>query len=534
MSLKTCLLCLLGLLIGACTQVQTDNQDKPDVYADVEAEMAAESRPGAVDDQTRGVIEDVWTSPEFRRQLQLSNMPVTELEPSVTTTEQQTLMEVDALVAEDKKDEALAALLEARGQASTALFDFLIGMIYFEREQLDQAAKSFRVAVEKHPKFRRAWRNLGLIYMRESKFEQAIPALTRVVELGGGDGITYGLLGIAFQSVKDELAAESAYRQAILLEPDKLNWKRGILKAMLDQERYAEVASLSDYLLERNPEQAWLWKVQATAYLQMDKPMKAAENFEFLDGMGEAKVTDLQVLGNIYINAELYELAVNAYRRAIAMDQQRDKHSRAVQAARQLTYKGANAEAEALISGIQAAYKDVLADEDKIGLLRLEARLAAARGEGGEREAEILRQIVELDPKDGQALISLGNLAARDGRIEDAISWYEQAVLLADHEADALVRYAQLLMKQNRFDQAIAKLERAQQIRPRENVGEYLDQVRRYARTRPADAPASTPPSGGEGEPEAGGQADGQGDAAEARDDAGPDAAAEADGEGSA
>jgi tetratricopeptide (TPR) repeat protein len=67
-------------------------------------------------------------------------------------------------------DKAASLLEKSRGDAANALYDFMLANICFQQEKLDQAAKIYQIAVEKYPKFRRAWRNLGLIYVRKSEF----------------------------------------------------------------------------------------------------------------------------------------------------------------------------------------------------------------------------------------------------------------------------------------------------------------------------------------------------------------------------
>ena len=51
-------------------------------------------------------------------------------------------------------------------------------------------------------------------------------------------------------------------------------------------------------------------------------------------------------------------------------------------------------------------------------------------------------------------------------------------------EADAKVRHAQLLISQSKYREALPLLKRAQAIKPRDNVAQYLDQVERLAATK--------------------------------------------------
>jgi Flp pilus assembly protein TadD len=116
-------------------------------------------------------------------------------------------------------------------------------------------------------------------------------------------------------------------------------------------------------------------------------------------------------------------------------------------------------------------------------MLKLEARMAVAAGDGGDA-VQVLEEIVALDPLDGEALLLLGQHYAKADDPERAIFYYERAQSLDDFEADAAVRHAQLLVAQSRYDEAVPLLKRAQEIEPRDDVSRYLEQVERIARAR--------------------------------------------------
>jgi tetratricopeptide (TPR) repeat protein len=338
------------------------------------------------------------------------------------------------------------------------------------------------MAVQKYPKFRRAWRNLGLSYIRKNQFDKALPALTRVVELGGDDAVTYGLLGFAYASVDNPISAESAYRTAILLDPQTMDWKMGLARSLFKQERFADAVALCDTLIAKHPDRADLWLLQANAYIGLKQPLSAAENFELVDRLGKSTADTLSMLGDIYINEEIFDLAVNAYLRA--MDQSPPgKPNRAIRAAKVLTARGALSQTQQLIERIETVYGDQLDPGERKDLLKLRVRLAVANGASNE-EVRGLEQIVALDPLDGEALILLGQHSSRAGETEKAIFYYERAASLEKFEADAKVRHAQLLVKTGQYEEALRLLRRAQQLKPRDNIQDYLEQVERVAKGR--------------------------------------------------
>ena len=113
-------------------------------------------------------------------------------------------------------------------------------------------------------------------------------------------------------------------------------------------------------------------------------------------------------------------------------------------------------------------------------MLRLRARIAVAQG-AGEEEALVLKEILEIDPLDGDALILLGQHSRRSGDVEQAIFYFERAAGIEGFEAEALVRHAQAVVSQGNYSAALPLLRRAQQIDPRDNIQEYLEQVERVA-----------------------------------------------------
>jgi len=424
----------------------------------------------------------IWNDPEFVRRFTESYIAETEIEPRVTVDERKQMQDILELISSDKVDEAARKLEKLRNEAATAVFDFTLANIYFQQERLDLAASAYQIAAEKYPKFRRAWKNLGIIHIRRSDFKKALPALTRVIELGGAGAVTYGLLGYAYSSLENSLCAETAYRMAILLDPVTMDWKIGLTRSLFKQQKYAEAVALCEQLISQQPDRVDLWLLQANAYIGLNRPLKAAENYELVDHLAKSTVDSLNMLADIYINEQLYETAVTTYIRALKKEPSADA-DRAIRAAKVLAARGALRQMRQLVNGIQELRGDRLSPDSRKDLLKLRARLAVAEGAGAE-EVHVLKKIVELDPLDGEALILLGQHKARTGDIEKAIFYYERAAAIEKHEADAKVRHGQLLVEQGRYAEALPLLRRAQAIKPRDNIQEYLDQVERLAKAK--------------------------------------------------
>ena len=125
-----------------------------------------------------------------------------------------------------------------------------------------------------------------------------------------------------------------------------------------------------------------------------------------------------------------------------------------------------------------------MAEGDRRELLKLEARLSMAEGGGSPETATILEEVVKLDPLDGEALLLLGQHYAKQNQPDRAMFYYERAASIEAFEARAKIRHAQVLVGLRRYADALPLLQRAQEIKPNDDVARYLEQVESIAQAR--------------------------------------------------
>jgi tetratricopeptide (TPR) repeat protein len=427
-------------------------------------------------------LRAIWNDPAFQKQFLGSYGINSEVEPRVTPEELAILEKIRPLMAGDLS-KAEATLRKQMKPECSAILDFTLGGMLFQQDKMIDALASYRKAVAKFPSFRRAWRNMGLIQVRNGVYDEAIASFTRMIELGGGDAYSYGLLGLAYASMQDYQAAEAAFRNALLLQPENTEWRLGLTRCVFRQQKYQDAATLLNGLIERYPDKADFWLLQASAFLEMRQLLKAAVNLEVIDRLGKAPADSLHTLGDIYVSVDLMELAASAYLRAIHADSAQPL-GRPLRSAEILAGRGALAQAAEVAARIREAWEGRMEDADRRKLLKLEARLAMARGASSTETAAVLEEIVKLDPLDGEALMLLGQHYSRQNEPDRAIFWYERAESLEAFEVNARIRHAQLLVGMGRYADAVPLLRRAQEIKPRDDVARYLEQVERIARSR--------------------------------------------------
>lgn len=421
----------------------------------------------------------MWDDPTFIKEFLGDFGFLAGYEPKISEEEKEALRGLIDLI---KVSPAVAIQqLEPQIKSSTsAAFDFILANLYFQEGNLAKAEQYYRSAIAKHPDFRRAYKNLGLVLVQDGNFEDAIPVISKAMDLGEVDGRSYGLLGYAYLTKERYYASDAAYRQAILMQPEVKDWKIGLARCLLETERFEIAIALFDTLLKDEPDNTDYWLLQSNAYIGDEQPLKAAKNLEIVRRMGNADLSTLTLLGDIYMNNDTPELALSAYVQA-AEAAGADDAQAVIRAADILTRTANYDQAKPLIAKINTQLTGSLNEDDELKLLTMSAKIARAEGDT-ETAIETLTKIVEHDALNGEAIIELANNFADTDKLPEAYNRFEQAAKIEGYERQAIVAHAQTLVRNGSYDKAVPLLRRALKIEFDGNLQDYLARVERAAR----------------------------------------------------
>lgn len=401
-------------------------------------------------------------------------------EPDVKPSELEVLKEVIEVMKSSPR--TAATVLESRtGDGSSAALDFILANLRFQNGQLPEAIDSYVLALSKFPDFRRAHKNLGLLMVQVNEFAGAIEHLARAIELGERDGRAFGLLGYCYVNQENWVAAEAAYRSAILQQPDSKDWQMGLARTLNAQEKFNEAAALFSSYLEKHPQDASAWKLQANAYLGLEQPLAAAVNLEAVRMLGQADASTLKLLGDIYMNEGVADLAKEAYLEVVATDKSGKRFDAALRAAELLHRGQAHAEAADMLAAIDRRYAKGLSNDEKLELMTLKAKVARARGDE-KSAAKLLESIVEQDGTRGDALLELAKYHRGQGNDQRALLLLERAGKLEKYEYRALIERAQFEVAEREYDVAAITLRQALRIKREPRIERFLARIEDAAR----------------------------------------------------
>lgn len=413
-------------------------------------------------------------SPEFRARFLGSYGINSAIEPTIN---QQDRPLYESIVPYLQKDPEKAIKLAIKGinSKSNAAFDFLVGSLYYGEQDYDQAEHYLKQAIEKFPDFRRAHRNLSLIYILRQDYAAAIPHLLTVVKLGGGDAQSYSMLGYSYLNQEKYQSALSAYQMARLFAPDSKDVRRGEAQCLLMTQQLGPAIALFDELIAENPNEKDYWLLQANSYLAQQRFEEAIANIEIAHTIAPASWETHKLLADLYINQNLTLQALENYKAAIKANPKISAKN-ALQPLRQLIERNLYIEAADYLNVLNSSLQSTLSEEEAIEKQVLAAQLELEVGISKEGIKQ-LKNILKTDPLNTDALLALAGYYLNEENYAEAEFYFERAQSIPEVQVEALVGLARVNVEQGRFAEAIPYLQKAQSVKPRNDIKRFIASI---------------------------------------------------------
>ncbi|MBS2034013.1 tetratricopeptide repeat protein [bacterium] len=208
-----------------------------------------------------------------------------------------------------------------------------LGMLAFERGDLDQAESYYRGLSQQLPDRSGPLLMLGEVLQQQGRLTEAEAAYLKATRVDPGNPATWTVLGFFHLSDSDGLeSAESCFRQAIGLEPDRFSHWRNLGQALLPRQPQAAVEALTrasqlegtdaeshfflglawrqlgaiemalrhlEKAVQLDPERAGWWDQLGGLFLdELNDPGQACQAFELALGCADAEQT--YALANLF------------------------------------------------------------------------------------------------------------------------------------------------------------------------------------------------------------------------------------------
>ena len=419
--------------------------------------------------QSYPLSENTWSNPEFVDRFMGTYGVDTEKSPSISSVEAETFRQVAK--SGYKRDAAIKILTNAISKESSGAMDFALANFLLQNGDIDSAIDYFTKAIDKFPNFGRAYKNIGLAYIQQNNYKKALPNLTKSLEILGGDGGLFGLIGYCHLNNENYGPALDAYKLALVFEPESRDWRLGQLKALQNLRKYNEVENIIYSYIDEKPTEPEFWLQQANAFIAQKKYVQAAANFEVVKMLGGADREMYLLLGDIYVNLDAPTLALEPYNLALSTGEVKPED--ALSLAKVMSRRLPAYKLKEFLAKITQTYENSLNQENSLTLLTLKAANALSMNEK-ERAMKMLSEVVARDPLNGSALLTLGSYYLQENELVKAMDYYDRASKVEAVRVDALLGATRVLVKKGKYLLAINRLKEAQAIKEQFFVAEYI------------------------------------------------------------
>jgi tetratricopeptide (TPR) repeat protein len=319
----------------------------------------------------------------------------------------------------------LCAFTLCAADSAKTLFDGAVTAL--SAGDTEGAERGFQAVLRQEPRNIAALSNLGVIYSRTSRSDQAIAAYRRALEISPDDRAILLNLGLVYLRQEDHAKALPLFSRVVALDPHHLQARQlqALCRAYLGQLEPA-IQEL-EALRAANPQDGEILFLLGFAYLKNQEPEKAKPIFEtMMDAAGPARAQFL--IGRANYEATKFAQSEQSFLDVLRLDPQ---------------FPGAHLE-------LGKVYICLRRTEDAIRELQL---------------------AVKDDP--GDANYFLGGLLVQEGRFAEGVSYLERAKLAKPDSWAVYFYLGKAKLRLEKPAEAVVLLQRAVALNPTDEVSAY-------------------------------------------------------------
>jgi tetratricopeptide (TPR) repeat protein len=345
---------------------------------------------------------------------------------------------------------AVAGRMPAGAVSATMLY--FIGSAYMAAQNNKAAEAAFKAALKAMPDYARVHDSIGILYLLGERYADALPHLSRALQLGLATPNLYGALGFANQKLQSYFGAASAFQAAMMLEPDNEQWQQGLLSSLAASKQNEAGLAFVDQLLTRRPNDSGLWVYRASLELGEGRKQQGLNSLEVAIRLGNDDLANLQVCAALHLELGSVDRAVALLTAGIAKGMDFRYADQSMQSL-------AEREQWPALQKLLDEYKNVSALDDK-----QQSRLLLHRASLSEHDKNVAQQSAQLqralalDPGNADALLQLGQLQQRDKNYAQAELLLQRASAYATVAEAATLTLAQVAIEQHNYDKALKLL----------------------------------------------------------------------------
>ena len=199
-----------------------------------------------------------------------------------------------------------------------------LGNVYADLGRYDEAVEAYKKAVELDPDDAYPWNGLGEVYRHLGRYDEAIKAYQKAIELDANYAYPWNNLGNVHAALGRYDEAIKAYQKAIELDANYAYPSNNLGNIYAALGRYDEAIKAYRRAIELDADFAYPWNGLGNVYADLGRYEEAREAYWKALEIGSLSEHEQAVvwngLGNVYDDLGRYDEAVEAYKKAVELD----------------------------------------------------------------------------------------------------------------------------------------------------------------------------------------------------------------------
>lgn len=330
----------------------------------------------------------------------------------------------------------------------------LKAQVYFSVKEYDKAESTYLGVIARMPQLIRAHSDLGQLYLIREDFVKARQYFANAVAYGSNEAIVHGQLGYLNLTLHGATSAISEYQQALALEPDNVQWQRGLLAALSQAKMYEATLAYIKELIQKRPNDADIWLNQAALALQMDNKEMALGSLEMAILLGDVDAANLKTAAQLHLRVKSYDRASELM--AGLMNKGLLDSVALFDYVNWLVQAVQYDQAEKLLSLYSSKLGTLSTDEQSVYYLQ-SARIALHKGQYPKANT-YYKSALEKNPVSGDALISYAEFLVAQKDYVQSEFYFLRAETLPEFEKKAMIGRAQMFIDSQNYSSAVSVL----------------------------------------------------------------------------
>jgi tetratricopeptide (TPR) repeat protein len=298
----------------------------------------------------------------------------------------------------------------------------------------------------------------GQIKMREGHLDEAVNALQTAIKGDPDNGVAHYQLGLAFDQQGNLARAETEWREAVRLKPDLMDAHRALAAVAIRKSDWDGLNQTASTIIAGQSAAPDGYALRAVAEINMKQFAKAEQDVNKAIEVAPHSAIGYVQLGNLRLLQKQYNEAGKAYQKGLDADPANSDALNGLMntyLVQKQTDKAVEA-AQAQIAKVpnSSAFYDLLGT-------------ALYNNKKDYKGAEAaLRKAADLDKKNSDALLKLGQALNAQGSTDQAIATFQQSIKDNPSEISFYILLGELYEGQKNWDAAKGMYQKALQVQP--------------------------------------------------------------------